>query len=497
MKVFFSFNMKKQAVLCHTMAAYWKAKDPTAQFAGLFVAKDYDLKGWLNSQDDAKYEFLDSYEELVEEAVNGAASVAETQAWEKKLGLGLRDMIVADRQFGREYSVGGRYPQIALTKLIDHEFQQKVTCRLLAYYEKRLTEFKPDIVFLPAVAAAHAVALGHVATHFGIPTIRICPCLLPNRIQLSFGLYPSQETYASCENTELDASLEEYHDKFSGRKVPVPIWKEAYISRQQNLKKKGKFKLYWRYGRRFVKLALKTLFHTPKSAYEKLPLSEWWCKANFEIAQASAYDFGFESPRNEPFVLFPLHVDPEASTMLFAPAYTDQTAVAEALSKAIPLSHKLYVKDHQSMVGKRPRGFYDSLKKLSNVRLISPWEDTHQLMAASSLVVSITGSCCWEAANMKKSSLLLGNPLYPVGKAIKQCSDLTLLPGVIYDLISNPVEDDSIERIGTLDQWCVKGDFMSLWRETSKEKLNEICAPICVGIENMLAGLTPKGFKRG
>jgi hypothetical protein len=149
------------------------------------------------------------------------------------------------------------------------------------------------------------------------------------------------------------------------------------------------------------------------------------------------------------------------------------------------------------MVGKRPRGFYDSLKKLSNVRLISPWEDTHQLMASSSLVVSITGSCCWEAANMKKSSLLLGNPLYPVGKAIKQCSDLTLLPGVIYDLISNPVEDDSIERIGTLDQWCVKGDFMSLWRETSKEKLNEICAPICVGIENMLAGLTPKGFKRG
>jgi hypothetical protein len=499
MRVFFSFNLKNQAALCHSMAAFWQGEDPDSRFAGLYVAKDYDLKGWLTSQDDAAYDFLDSYEELVDEFVDRAASVEQTQKWEQRLGRGLRDIIVADRQFGREYTTGGRHPHIGLTKQVDHEFQQKAVCGLLDYYEKRLTEFKPDLVFLPAIAAAHAVALVHVANYLGIPAIRTCPCLLPNRIQLCFNLYPSQVAYSSTADTkpeQLDAELLEYLERFSGSTPPLPAWKEAYLKRHKALHNKGKLKLYWRYGRRFIKLAVKNAFRSSESHYDKLPLSDWWCKANFDLAQASSQNSGFTYPREEPFVLYPLHVDPEASTMVLAPAYTDQLAVVEALSKSIPLSHKLYVKDHQSMVGKRPRGYYDRIRRLQNVRLISPWENTQQLMAASSLTVSITGSCCWEAAFMNKPTLLLGNPLYPMGNAIAHCTDMTRLPEVIFGLISKEVAEDGASRIDALASWSVPGDFMALWRSANKEAFHAAKASVCKGIENMLRGLTPRGNER-
>jgi len=497
MRVFFSFNLINQTTLCHAMAAYWQDIDPSSQFGGLYVAKDHNPEGWLSCQDDAEYTFLDSYEDLIDVVVKGSVSLQDVQAWEKKLGCGLREIIIADRQFGREYVSGGRIPRIALTEKIDHDFQKKVVCHLLDYYEKRLTEFKPDVIFLPAIAAAHAVALVYIANHLDIPVIRTCPCLLPNRIQLCFNLLPSQTTYASTVKTgELEPHLCEYHEKFSSETPPLPAWKEAYLERKEDLHSKSKIKLYWRYGRRFIKLAFKNVFHTPTSHYEKLPLSEWWCKASFELAQASNRNKGFTYPRNEPFVLFPLHVDPEASTMVLAPTYTDQLAIVETLSKSIPLSHKLYVKDHQTMVGKRPSGYYDRIRHLKNVRLISPWEDTQQLMGASSLVASMTGSCCWEAAFMKKPTLLLGNPLYPVGKGIRQCTDLTVLPEVIFDLIQGNVVNDETSRIDALASWSVPGDFMALWRSSNKEAFYAARKAVCQGIENMLAGLTPRGDKR-
>src|SRR5690606_3825451 len=93
-----------------------------------------------------------------------------------------------------------------------------------------------------------------------------------------------------------------------------------------------------------------------------------------------------------PFVYFPLHVDPEASTMVLAPDHTDQLAVIESLAKRLPFGMSLVVKERVRMLGRRPRGFYETIRRFPSVSLASPLESTFQLIQRSTFVAAITGT---------------------------------------------------------------------------------------------------------
>lgn len=130
------------------------------------------------------------------------------------------------------------------------------------------------------------------------------------------------------------------------------------------------------------------------------------------------------------FIYFPLHVDPEASTSVLAPMFTDQAAIIEAISKAMPVDMKLVVKEHFPMLGRRPRGFYDRIRKLPGVALVSPHQNSFELILRSSLVCVITGTAAWEAIVLKRPALLFGSaPFSCVGEGFLQCSDMSMLPG--------------------------------------------------------------------
>ncbi|MBI2405085.1 hypothetical protein HYV22_02805 [Candidatus Gottesmanbacteria bacterium] len=75
---------------------------------------------------------------------------------------------------------------------------------------------------------------------------------------------------------------------------------------------------------------------------------------------------------HEDFAFFPLHYEPEISLLLLAPFATDQLYLVRQIAKSLPLHFKLYVKEHPVMVPYRPRSYYKKLKKIPNVKLISP-----------------------------------------------------------------------------------------------------------------------------
>lgn len=499
MKVFFSFNMEDQARICHAMARYWSEKNPKSKFAGMYVAKDCDIPNQILHKDEVKYEFLDSYEALIEEAVKTPASENEVQLWENKLRSGLQDIIVADRQIGREYVKGGLLPDIVLSKMMNHDLQRSIVVFLLNYYERQLRKFGPDLVFLPAAAAAHSVALSKVCQWMNIPVVTACSSLLPGRIQLCHGVIPSQAKYkrtrVECERIDVQREKEllEYHHKFTAEMPPLPSWSEAYFEQLEKLKKTSSVKRRLRLYRKRITALFSQILFPPKGYYERFPASYWNVRLMHEQAQTTRMAKGFEDPKDEKFVLYPLHVDPEASTMVLAPNFTDQIAAIEALSRSIPLSHKLYVKDHQVMVGRRPYDFYSRIKELHNVRLISPWVNSMELMRKSSLVVSVTGSCCWEASLLSIPSLLMGSPNYPVGNAVVQCSDLKRLPQQIYSLIGTHFDSDGMNRIMVLDSWCVNAENMAMWSRGNADENLKTAKSLCEGLENMIAGFTPRG----
>lgn len=111
------------------------------------------------------------------------------------------------------------------------------------------------------------------------------------------------------------------------------------------------------------------------------------------------------APPNERYVLFPLHHQPEASIDVYGSLNSNQLALIETLSRLLPASHKLWVKEHKGAIGDRSLGWYRQVRSLPNVRLIDPFEDIFGMMRSADIVVTITGTAGYEAALLGVPSL--------------------------------------------------------------------------------------------
>jgi len=117
----------------------------------------------------------------------------------------------------------------------------------------------------------------------------------------------------------------------------------------------------------------------------------------------------FDKPvKGEKYVLYPLHFQPEASTLVLAPYYLDQLALIENMAKSLPVGYRLYVKEHFTSQGRRPFSFYKRIKKTFGVRLLGPHEDSWQLIQNASAIAVITGTMGWEALLFEKPVITFG-----------------------------------------------------------------------------------------
>ena len=118
----------------------------------------------------------------------------------------------------------------------------------------------------------------------------------------------------------------------------------------------------------------------------------------------------FEQPvEGEPYVLYPIHFQPEASTLVQAPYYLDQESLIEDITKSLPVGHRLYVKEHVSNRGRRPLSFYRRIKDTFGVRLLGADVDTWPLIQNAAAVAVITGTMGWETLLFKKPLLTFGD----------------------------------------------------------------------------------------
>ena len=151
----------------------------------------------------------------------------------------------------------------------------------------------------------------------------------------------------------------------------------------------------------------------------------------------------FELPREgEAFVFYPLHYEPEASTLVLGKYFVDQLAIVENIAKSIPITHRLYVKEHFSSIGRRPAGYYKLIKELPNVRLIGPEIDSHSLIQQSSLNIVITSTVGWESILYERPVIVLGDVFFNYSGLSYRVTDMTELP----DRICRAMKNELIDR---------------------------------------------------
>lgn len=168
---------------------------------------------------------------------------------------------------------------------------------------------------------------------------------------------------------------------------------------------------FWYASRDLKRIALKKI----------LPLFRVFDQANF----------------SDKYILFPLHLQPEASTLILSKFYVNQLEVIRNISKVLPVDVSLYVKEHPAAYGKHSIGFYKCLLEIHNVKLIAPDVDTKKMIVNSKGVIVLSGTMGWEA-------MLLGVPVYVLGN-------------VFYDNFKNLIKVSGFQELGNK----IKTSFIS------------------------------------
>lgn len=115
---------------------------------------------------------------------------------------------------------------------------------------------------------------------------------------------------------------------------------------------------------------------------------------------------------SDSYYVFPLHMQPEASTIILAPFNVDQKSTIINISKILPLNTMLYVKEHRSALGQHSLVFYEELKKYPNIKLISYKENMFELIKNSKGTINLSSTVGLEALMLQKPSVVLGNVFY-------------------------------------------------------------------------------------
>ncbi len=124
------------------------------------------------------------------------------------------------------------------------------------------------------------------------------------------------------------------------------------------------------------------------------------------------------------FVYFPLHLQPEATTIVCAQKYEKQLYFIDNLAKSLPADTLLYVKEHYSFLGSRDNSFYRALQEYPNVVLIDPWEDSISLILKSQCVATLTGTAGQEAMMLRRPVIMCGHIVYEGAPGVMQVDEI-------------------------------------------------------------------------
>jgi hypothetical protein len=152
--------------------------------------------------------------------------------------------------------------------------------------------------------------------------------------------------------------------------------------------------------------------------------------------------------KKESFVYFPLHLQPERSTLILASFCTDQIEMVKRIAKSIPIDYKLYVKEHpmQAIHGWRNSSFYKEILEIPNVELIHPTIKNEEMIKKCDLVTTITGTGGLEAAFYRKPSIVFANVIYSSLKSVCIIQNFEEMPKKIREALNFSVDKNDVNK---------------------------------------------------
>jgi hypothetical protein len=169
---------------------------------------------------------------------------------------------------------------------------------------------------------------------------------------------------------------------------------------------------------------------------------------NYVINKMIKYNYLFDQlETDQDFIYFPLHSQPEYATKVLGPMYVDQITLIKQLSRILPVDCEIFVKEHPTMIGRRPLRYYQKLSEIANVSLIDPYTDPYSIIQSANLTTTISGTSGLESILLETPVITFGKPYYNMMPGVVRYNDCSDPADTIFDLYSNDLEIDDTALI--------------------------------------------------
>ncbi len=169
------------------------------------------------------------------------------------------------------------------------------------------------------------------------------------------------------------------------------------------------------------------------------------------------FETNFEQIVNEPFVFYPIHLEPERAVDLYGFPFESQLLIINWLTRGMPRSWKLVCKDHPSMdVTTRAPRFWRELQNNPKVITVEKGVNSNTIITHKNCkaVATISGTAGLEACMLGVPTILWGRYFLKSMKSgvysVNSPSDIFEVMESIYKNPIKPKEEDWVETMSHL-----------------------------------------------
>lgn len=309
----------------------------------------------------------------------------------------------------------------------DHDYCVHIAAGLFQFFEELYANNNIDFYYDEAISTLHTYVAYIVGNHYGVKYIsqmlargagvdREYHYYIDEPYQRDIEL---PENYLDLEYTEEElAKANDYLTEFEEKNMQPACMDRAVRDRPRlrwRMFKAPVLYFYLKFNKYNNDPYFYIFYHHEKDAWDEI--------RNYKNYKKTK-DYAVAPDYSQKFVYFPLHFQPEASTLVCAPKYEKQLTFIDACAKSLPADTKLYIKEHPNMLGARAIGFYEELKSMPNVVLVDPWENSKELIKHCEAVMTLTGTVGFEAMLLRKPVFLFGNIIYETAPGVVKVDEM-------------------------------------------------------------------------
>lgn len=433
------------------------------------------------AQTDVAYDLILSHDELKEARSDAGISLeeicrdlGEDSVW--PLVYTVRNAV---------YSYRDKYYYSYRQNISDDEIRQYIIATYVAVRDA-FDRFKPDCVILPNFVSFFQIMVGLMARQRGAAVVsftdsKVTGVTVPaSTPYLDEGPFVDRvrELNAGAESASREAA-ERYVASFRERFIrPHALTDSLAVSRGlARLKQElvpfvqvGRFLLGWDRSNRVKSFGITIDYRPPRIILRDHYQARRYRRAALMRSYTDLDQIG-------PFVYLPLQVQPEAQIDMLATHFANQIETARQVALALPGDYTLAVKEHPSMIERRPPSYHEKLVRLPNVKLLDPRLPAPDAINRCALVVNAGGTVLAEAAFYCKPAIQLGR----LGTTlmlpnVTRHTDMTTLPSAIRqalerdDLGSEEYERRLCNYVAAAYDTGFELDFERVWYEGGSAK---------------------------